>query len=89
MPLADGCRLDQHHGVEDLRPDPVEPHPEQPADGEEPRMSGTLPAQDGQLMPQGDEFQFQRGSATKPESEQGHEGEEHRDHADDVVAAAQ
>lgn len=48
-----------------------------------------LPAQDGQLMSQGDEFQFQRGSATKPESEQGHEGEEHRDHADDVVAAAQ
>ena len=52
-------------------------------------MSGTLPAQDGQLMSQGDEFQFQRGSATKPESEQGHEDEEHRDHADDVVAAAQ
>jgi hypothetical protein len=51
-------------------------------------MSGTLPAQDGQLMSQGDEFQFQRGSATKPESEQGHEDEEHRDHADDVVAAA-
>lgn len=52
-------------------------------------QAGTLPAQDGQLMSQGDEFQFQRGSATKPESEQGHEGEEHRDHADDVVAAAQ
>jgi hypothetical protein len=23
MPLDDGCRFDQHHGVEDLRPDSV------------------------------------------------------------------
>jgi hypothetical protein len=26
MPLHHGCRLDQYHGVDDLRPDPVEPH---------------------------------------------------------------
>jgi hypothetical protein len=28
MPLDDGCRFDQHHGVEDRQPEPVEPHPE-------------------------------------------------------------
>jgi hypothetical protein len=39
MPLDDGCRLDQHHGIEDLRPDSVKPHPEQPVGGEEPRAA--------------------------------------------------
>ena len=33
-----------------------------------------LPPQDGQLMPQGDEFEFQRGAAANPEQEQGPEG---------------
>ena len=50
MPVEHSCRFDQNHGVEDLRPDSVEPHPKQPVGGEEPRLSGTLPAQDGQLM---------------------------------------
>ena len=59
MPLDDGCRFDQHHGVEDLRPDSVKPHPEQLVGRGEPRLSGTLPAQDGHLMSQGDEFEFQ------------------------------
>ncbi len=44
MPLGDGCRFDHDHGVEDLRPDPVEPHPEQPVGGEEPKLAGALPA---------------------------------------------
>jgi hypothetical protein len=43
MPLDDGCRFDQHHGVEDLRPDSVKPHPEQPLGGEEPRLARALP----------------------------------------------
>ena len=60
MPLDDGCRFDQHHGVEDLRPKSVEPNPQQPIGGEEPRLAGTLPAKDGHLMSQGDEFKFQR-----------------------------
>ncbi len=47
MPLDDGCRFDQHHGVEDLRPDSVKPRPEQPVGGEEPRPARALPAQDG------------------------------------------
>jgi hypothetical protein len=34
MPLDDGCWLHQHHCVQGPRPDPVEPHPEQPICGE-------------------------------------------------------
>ena len=74
MPLDDGCRFDQHHGVEDLRPDPVKPNPEQPVGGEELRPTGALPAQEGHLMSQGDEFKFQRGAATNTEQEQRTEG---------------
>ena len=69
-PVDHCCRFDQHHGVEDLRPDPVKPHPEQPIGEEEPRPARVLPAQDGQLMSQGDEFEFQREAITKPEREQ-------------------
>ncbi len=74
MPLDDGCRFDQHHGVENLRPDPVKPNPEQPVGGEEPRPARALPAQDGHLMSQGDELKFQRGAAAHPEQEQRTEG---------------
>ena len=88
MPLDDGCRFDQHHGVEDLRPDSVKPHPEQPVGGEEPRLAGALPAQDGHLMSQGDEFELQRGAAAYPEREQGTEGGQKRDHAYDGMTAA-
>ena len=59
MPLDDGCRLDQHHGIEDLRPDPVKPHPEQPVGGEEPRLARALPPQDGHLVSQSNELKFQ------------------------------
>jgi hypothetical protein len=47
MPPDHGSRLDQHHGVEDLRPDLVKPHPEHPVGGEEPRVAGALPTQGG------------------------------------------
>ncbi len=87
MPLDDGCRFDQHHGVEDLRPDPVKPNPEQPVGGEEPRPARTLPAQDGHLMSQGDEFEFQRGATTNPKREQGTEGGQKREHAGDGMTA--
>ena len=40
----------------------------------EQRAAGALPPQDGQLMPQGDEFEFQRGAAAYPQQEQGTEG---------------
>ena len=88
MPLDDGCRFDQHHGVENLRPDPVKPNPEQPVGGEEPRPARALPAQDGHLMSQGDEFEFQRGAATNAEQEQRTEGGQKREHAGDGMAVA-
>ena len=70
------CEAVQHSNfdrqcVEDLRPDPVKPHPEQPVDGEEPRPARALPAQDGQLMSQGDEFELQGDATTNPKREQG------------------
>ena len=86
MPVDHGCRLDQHHGVEDLRPESVKPHPEQPAGGEEPRLAGTLPAQDGHLMSQGEEFELQRGAAAQPEREQGTDRGQKCDHVDDGMA---
>jgi hypothetical protein len=58
MPQDDGCRFDQHHGVEDLRPDPVKPHPEQPVCAEELRAARALPPQDGHLVSQGNEFEL-------------------------------
>ena len=33
LPLNNGCRPDQHHGVQGLRPNPVKSHPEEPVDG--------------------------------------------------------
>ena len=67
MPVDHGCRLDQYHGVEDLRAGPVEPNPEQPVGREEPRPARALPAQDGHLVSQSNELEFQRGAAAQPE----------------------
>ena len=47
-----------------------------------------LPAQDGHLMSQGDEFEVQRGAAANPEQEQGPEGGQKREHAEDGMTAA-
>ena len=89
MPLDDGCRFDQHHGVEDLWPESVKPNPQQPIGGEEPRLAGTLPAKDGHLMSQGDEFEFQRGATAYPEREQGTDSGQKCDHAHDGMGTAQ
>ena len=59
MPVEHSCRFDQNLGVEDLRPDSVKPHPEQPIGGEEPRLARALPTQDGHLVPQSNELKFQ------------------------------
>jgi len=48
-----------------------------------------LPPQDGQLMAQGDEFEFQRSTATNAKREQGPEGGQKREHAEDGMTAAQ
>jgi hypothetical protein len=47
-----------------------------------------LPAQDGHLVSQGDELEFQRGAAAHPEREQGTEGGQKRERADEGMAAA-
>ena len=83
MPLDDGCWFDQHHAVEDLRPNSVKSYPQEPVCGEEPRATRSLPPQDGHLMSQGDELKLQRGAAAKAEGEQRSEGGKNCDHAHD------
>jgi hypothetical protein len=51
-------------------------------------QAGTLPAQDGQLMPQGDEFELQGEATTNLERERGTQGGQKREHADDGMTAA-
>ena len=51
--------------------------------------AGAFPPQDGHLMSQGDELEFQREATTNPEREQGTEGGQKREHADDGMTAAQ
>ena len=50
--------------------------------------AGALPPQDGHLMSQGDELELQGEAITKPEREQGAEGGQKREHADDGVTGA-
>jgi len=50
-------------------------------------QAGTLPAQDGHPMSPGDEFELQGEATTNPEREQGTEGGQKRDHADDGMTA--
>ena len=47
-----------------------------------------LPAQDGHLMLQGDEFELQGETTTNPKREQGSWGGQKREHADDGMTAA-
>ena len=89
MPLDDGCRFYQHHGVEDLRPDSVKPYPEQPVGGVELRTARALPTQDSHLVSQSNELEFQRCTAAHPEREQGTDSGQKCDHADDGMGSAQ
>ena len=59
MPLSHGSRFNQHHGVEDLRKNAVEPNPEQPVSGEQSELTRALPGQHRYLMSQGDELELQ------------------------------
>src|SRR5450759_2487480 len=45
MPLDDGCWFDQHHGVEDLRPNSVKPYQEESVGGEKPKLTRASPIQ--------------------------------------------
>ena len=89
MPLDHGCRLHQYHRVQGPRPDPVKPHPEEPVCGEQPKPTRALPSQDGHLMSQGNELEFQGGTASNTEGEQGNEGRKNCDHAHDGMAPTQ
>ena len=88
MPLDDGCRLDQHHGVEGMWPNPVKPHPEEPVCEEEPKPAFALTPEHGDLVPKGDKFKFQRDAAANTEREQGNEGGKNCDHAHNGMAVA-
>ena len=89
MPLDHGCRFDQHHGVEDLWPNSVEPHPQEPVCGEEPKPTFVLPPQDTHLMSKGNKFEFQGGAATNAEGEDRNHGGKNRHHAHDRRVAVQ
>src|ERR1035438_8037905 len=89
MPLNNGCRLDQHHGVQGLRPNPVQPHPEEPVSAEQPRATRPPPPQDGHLMSQSEQLKLQRSAATKAKREQRSEGGKICDHADKGMAGTQ
>ena len=86
MPLHHGYRLDQYHRVGDLRPDPVEPHPQEPIERRKLRPAGPLSAQHGQLMTHGHQLNFQRGAAAKTEGEEQNNGGENRPHDRDGTA---
>ena len=58
MPMDHGCWFDQHHGVENLRPNSVQPHPEKLVGAEEPNPTSVLPPQDTHLMSKGNELEF-------------------------------
>ena len=89
MPLDHGHRLNQHHRVDDLRPNPVEPHPQEPVCGQEPKPTWTLLPPDGHLMSQSDKLKFQGGAAANTEREDRNEGGKNRHHARDGTAVAQ
>ena len=73
-------------GVEDLRPNLVKPHPEEPVCEEEPKPAFALTPEHGDLVLKGDKFKFQRDAAANTEREQGNEGGKNCDHAHDGMA---
>jgi hypothetical protein len=64
MPLDHGCWLDQHQGIEDLRPGAIKPYSEEPICGEEPKPTGLLAPQHAYLMSKANELKFNVGAAT-------------------------
>ena len=60
MPLDHRCRLDQDHHLQTAGPQSVEPDPEQAVDREQPEPTGSLSAENGQLMSKGENLEFQK-----------------------------
>ena len=73
----------------ECRPDSVKPSPEQPVGGEEPRPPRALPTQDGHLVSQSNEFQFQRRAASQPQREQRTDSGQNSDNGRDGMAVVQ
>jgi hypothetical protein len=71
MPMNDGRRPVQNQGLETARPEPVEPDPEQAVAGAKTQPAWAQESEYAQLMAEGDDLQFQRGSATKAEGQRG------------------
>jgi len=71
MPMNDGRRLDQDQGLETARPESVQPDPEHAVTGAKTQPPRALAPEYTQLMAEGDDLQFQRGSATKTEGQEG------------------
>jgi hypothetical protein len=67
MPLDHGCRLNQHHGIEDLRPNPVKPNRDKSIRREKPNPTWMPAPQDAHLMSRGNELKFKVGAATNTE----------------------
>ena len=88
MPLDHGCRLDQHQGVQGLRPNAVKPRPEEPVGADKPRAAWALAPQDGQLVAKGYELKFERSAAAEAKREQGNQCGKNDKHADDGMASA-
>jgi hypothetical protein len=78
VPLDYGCRPDQHHRVDDLRPNPVERHPQEPIQGGKLGPTGSLSPQDGHLMSQGNKLKFQRGATAHTEFQDRNKDAENR-----------
>jgi hypothetical protein len=66
-----------------MRPNPVKPHPEKTVGAEKPRTARVPAPQDGHLVPEGDEFQFQRSAAMKAKREERNDGKKNRYRADE------
>src|SRR5258708_12521902 len=67
MPLDHCCRFEQHHGVEDRRPNPVKSTPTGEGLWRRAEPTWVLPPQDTHLMSKGNNPDFQQGTPPTPE----------------------
>ncbi len=76
-----GCGLHQHHDLQTIRPNSVEPSPQQAVALTKPRSAGPLPMENCHLMSEGQHLQFQRGPTPKAEGDQRKRCGQDRKHA--------
>ena len=58
MPFDHGRGFDEYQGFENLRPQSVKPHPQEPVGGKEPKPVRALSSQDDYLMSQRDKLEL-------------------------------